>query len=410
MVQIKVDPIFKSGSSILLLLFSRIKLNSINVKKIALCTVGLALAAFLLLFLAKPAWITSVFASAKFTAATLGEKSAKSTDTKSISNIQHKAPVLVSGINFRSANRFDTELRRKYIQSLDLYKLFTELQNKTDSDSLFFRAMVLQSCQGNTQTYSGDSVDVRHQRMIDSFKGKHLEQRRALLADSKPHNVLEKCKTFPTSITETDVNNAFKLAAGAGDPRSQLADVFNTILNNGVKVTPAELAGLFPDAAIQNSPMPVVPIGPSKEQLEQIKTALATRDPSQILFAGPLLTAMYSEYTLEFGGSNGKAIRHDDQLWVSVACHFGDGCDVNNPRVVDNCIRRDWCDVGSYDQMLQRYVIPQEKWDQFQRDRHTLITAIENKDWSLLREVRGPMTNASGTYLLLTPPRFRFRF
>ncbi len=69
------------------------------------------------------------------------------------------------------------------------------------------------------------------------------------------------------------------------------------------------------------------------------------------------------------------------------------------------------CDVVSYDDKLQKYLIPAADWARFQEYRDTLIRAIDTQDWSLLRESRGPRTNTSGTMFSpqMKTPKFMLR-
>ncbi|MBL8525774.1 MAG: hypothetical protein JNN20_18995, partial [Betaproteobacteria bacterium] len=131
-----------------------------------------------------------------------------------------------------------------------------------------------------------------------------------------------------------------------------------------------------------------------------------------ILVAGPLLMAMYKNYELKFGDGEGlRGINHYS-LWKSVACHYAGGCGIDSMFVVEDCIINARCDVASYEDNLQKYLLSPADWLRFQEYRDILIKAIDTQDWSLLRESRGPVSNTMRSALTpqMNSPKFRLRF
>jgi hypothetical protein len=381
-------------------------------KYLVLATAGVTLAVALVFWKISPLF-SNDSKTDKNTSIRLSKSSQDSAghNDKSAIDLPKKIQTVKQSPQFRTANPFDTSLRRKFIQSTDLFALFTELQNALDPDSLFFRAVILDTCKGWGKTYKGPSLEALEKRIVDGMKGEFLEQRRAIVAERKPFGQLSLCRDFPEAITATDVDKAFKLAADGGDIRGQLVGLHKAIVMSGAPLSATEAAKIIPAEFLSDTQSVIVPKGPTVAQIEILKNALASKDPTQILFAGPLLTTKYSDYALQFGINDGLAQRYEPLLWKSVACHYGAGCDANSADIQYSCATDGQCNVGSYDQWLQRYVVVEPKaWEQFQANRQTLITAIDTNNWALLREFRGPNPNTSGGYIVPNPPRYKFRF
>jgi hypothetical protein len=140
-----------------------------------------------------------------------------------------------------------------------------------------------------------------------------------------------------------------------------------------------------------------------------LKGALASKDPTLILAAGPLLTARYLEYELRL--PDGKGIEISDySIWKSVACHYAGGCGIDSPFVKLDCAMHGRCDVSTYDELTQKYQLTEEKWQKFLEYRALLIRAIDSQDWTILNESRGRTTNLFHNMISTqSSPRFRLR-
>jgi hypothetical protein len=310
----------------------------------------------------------------------------------------------------RPPKPYETPLYRQFLDSKDFYALYRALDGRTDGEALFYRASLLERCKGWDATYAGPSKAERAQKYMNSMTGAFRDLRREIYAErSKGHVTQDSCRSFPGPISTQQIDDAYRAAAEAGDPRGKLVQLHQALVNRaggGEQVTAVGVP--FSGTTSMNM---LTPDQLSEAEASQLKAALASQDPAQILVAGPLLTATYKNYELKFGDGEGLRGIHDSFLWKSVACHYAGGCGVDSVPVVEDCIINARCDVTSYDDKLQKYVVSATDWARFQAYRDTLIKAIDTQDWSLLKESRGPRSNTSGSSISpqMNSPRFMLR-
>ncbi|MBL8523652.1 MAG: hypothetical protein JNN20_08185, partial [Betaproteobacteria bacterium] len=231
---------------------------------------------------------------------------------------------LIAADSARMPRPHETPLHRQFVDSKDFYALYRSLDGRTDGDALFFRASLLERCKGYDSTFTGPSKIERAKAYVASLTGAFRELRRDIyleLAERKTGT--DSCHRFAGPITQAQIEEAYREAAEAGDPRGKLVQLHRALVRRAGASDPAEMI---------DSPFPSVTILTSDQLTEAeaalLKSALASQDPAQILVAGPLLMAMYKNYELKFGDGEGlRGINHYS-LWKSVACHYAGGCGI----------------------------------------------------------------------------------
>ncbi len=319
-------------------------------------------------------------------------------------------------------------LRQKVRESTDFFAIYNELSLLQSAESKFLSATILDFCQGSGKTRKGPSVEERLRLVNAQMTGKYINQRQALFASGMQRSATVLCRDFPMAITPKMIEAAFDAAAEAGDIHGKLNRIRTALVakatdqrDPNAPLSAADLAIVrqLDPKATEDSIASFVSMsvskatGPTPEQVEVLREALWSKDPTQILFAGPVLTALYNDYELKFRGTETDDRTPSVMLWTSIACYFGDGCDANNALVQRECIEHARCDVGSYDQLLQRYhLVTEAEWAVFQKEREFFIAVIESQNWARLQEARGKVSKPMGSMNPPTPwpPRFRFRF
>jgi hypothetical protein len=312
-------------------------------------------------------------------------------------------------VTTRPALPSQTETYRQFVESRDFFPLYNALGLRTDAEAKFYRATILERCKGYGQTYRGESIDLRLKRQLASITGPFVEQRQEIYRDWSPRSAQALCAGFPNAISDEDIDKAYGEAAAAGDPRAKLSALRDQIMSSAPTQT-KPVHGLPFDGT--GSYQFIEPRAPTEAQANALKEALASKDPTQILYAGPLLTGQYAEYELKFGDGDGRVGIYHGFLWQSVACHYAGGCGQDSFEVRLNCAMHARCDALSYDDMVQRYHLTADDWLRFQEYRRILIRAIDEQNWALLMESRGPATNRFRHAFSphQTAPRFSLRF
>lgn len=321
-----------------------------------------------------------------------------------------------SGVRIESSSSGSTSARhevsplhREFRQTKDYFSFFKSLEGRTDPESLFYKASVLDRCRRWANSPTADTTDQRIKKFNASVTGPYKDIRQAINAKLLAEAPVSRCANFKSAISEAEVDAAYDAAAKAGDIRGQLDRLHRTLLSGAESTkVPAQGVPFTPDAKVDQ----VLPAGPSEADVALLKQALASKDPVQIEAAGPLLSAKYRDYELKFGDGNGLVGIPDYFLWRSVACHYAGGCGSDSYFFQQNCAVNGRCDVSSFDEQLQRYIFNEADWRNFQLYRATLINAIDTQDWSLLQERRGPRTNTWGNQIVTgnRSPRFNLRY
>ncbi len=300
---------------------------------------------------------------------------------------------------------YDTMLRQQFNESKDYYLLYQSLSTRSDPEAMFYLASILDRCKGWGITYKGPTNAEILKGNNDQMLGAYVDLRRALRAQRTARASQVLCANFPNVKTELDVDTAYKRAAEAGDIRGKLDQLHQSLVANATRES-LPVNGL--PFATSGTLDRITPKGPTDAEVDLLKSALASKDPTQIKFAGPLLTAGYSDYELKFGDGKGLQGVHANLLWDSIACHYSGGCGVDSQELQIDCIVNQRCDVSTYDELLQKYLVKPENWGKFQQYRATLINAIDNQNWSLLQESRGASSNTFINQINAAPSKPRF--
>lgn len=298
------------------------------------------------------------------------------------------------------APSLSSALRKRLAESTDLFAMYNELLAMQSVESKFLSARVLDFCAGFGKSYKGKSVEEYLRWANDQMKGKYIIQRQALLASQMSKSPILLCRDFPSPITSKMVEAAYDSAAEAGDIHGKLNQIRANLIEKATEKRDPNAPLSEADVAIVRQAAPNAPTGlpvsivsmsvanasgPTPEQVDVLRAALWSKDPTQILFAGPVLTALYNDYELKFRGGETEDRTPSAMLWTSIACYFGNGYDANNLLVQRECVENARCDVGSYDQLLQRYhLVTEAEWNAFQKEREFFISVIESQNWGKL--------------------------
>jgi hypothetical protein len=139
----------------------------------------------------------------------------------------------------------------------------------------------------------------------------------------------------------------------------------------------------------------------TESQIDGLKQAIGTRDPSAMLTAGRILSNSYSDLTMRVG-PDGQVVepRAMFNAWQILACDYGYPCGDNNERVLQACAYQAHCDASSLPDYLYYYGSSPHDSQLIAQYQNILRTAIESGDWSQLNLVRGPRPPGA--------PRFQF--
>jgi hypothetical protein len=143
----------------------------------------------------------------------------------------------------------------------------------------------------------------------------------------------------------------------------------------------------------------------SESQIDGLKQAIGTRDPSAMLTAGRILSNSYSDLTMRVG-ADGQIVEPRAMLnaWQILACDYGYPCGEDNTRLQQACAYQAHCDASSLPDYLYYYGSSPHDSQLIAQYQNILRAAIETGDWSQLNLVRGPRPPGAPTFQF-GPPR-----
>lgn len=223
---------------------------------------------------------------------------------------------------------------------------------------------------------------------------KDPRQKEAMAFNLK-RRITNACRGFAGwDISETDIRDAYALAAAAGDPAAQARVIRQQMLDSGARNAdklPPEYRQLaqgqrvgFPD-----------PLDQAAQQ--QLWGALFSGDPIAIREVGEVLTASGDRQSFRFGANQIELGPHAPETWALVACEFGFECGPQNMMVSIACAERGQC-ADSYGSYLSEYGMTPDEFRVVQRNAAAIADAIRRQDYSAFQMVpgRGARVNAVG--------------
>jgi hypothetical protein len=324
----------------------------------------------------------------------------------SASTVGNSQPSFSPSASQRKLLPYETPLYRAFVESEDFYALYKSLQMRVDPESLFIRASILDRCKGWEGGSKGQLVDQQVDAFASKLTGDFKDLRKAIFAHQAKRSNAVICAKFESKISDADVSKAYEAAADAGDARAKLGALHERLLASATS-TKTSVQSTVGITSIDR----LVPNGPSEADVGLLKDALFSKDPTQILAAGNLLTAKYTDFEVRLESGRGIEGSFDLMLWRSVACHYAGGCPQDSHLYMQNCALHGRCDAATYDEQLQRYSLTAENWQRFQQNRANIIQAIDTQNWGLLNVSRGQTTNLWGRQIDTKPltPRFDLR-
>jgi hypothetical protein len=193
----------------------------------------------------------------------------------------------------------------------------------------------------------------------------------------------DKCVGFAdVSITQADLGKLLGEAAAAGDPRAKALAIEQDLWQ-------ARRAGGRDGATISDA------------QIENLKQAVATRDPEALRVAGRVLANSWSDYALRIGPDQQPVEpRAFVNAWLVLACEYGAPCGADTPRMQQACAFQGHCDAQNFPDYLYYYASTPYDSQLLVQYRSFLRQAIETGDWSQLSVVRGlPPANNRPTFV-----------
>jgi len=137
------------------------------------------------------------------------------------------------------------------------------------------------------------------------------------------------------------------------------------------------------------------------EQIENLKTIAATKDPGAMLEAGRILSNSYRDITVR-DGADGPVLesRALHNAWTLVACEYGYPCGQDNSRVQEACAYSGHCDASNLQDYLYFYAASPHDSQLMSQYEAMLRTAVETGDWSHVSFARGTRPPNTPTYIV----------
>lgn len=183
---------------------------------------------------------------------------------------------------------------------------------------------------------------------------------------------IDRCAGFDgIALTQADLNKLLQDAASAGDPRAKALTIEQEMWR--ARRQSGDSGATLSDAQIDN-----------------LKSAVASRDPEAMRVAGRVLATTWSDYALRVGPDQMPVEpRPFMNAWLVLACEYGAPCGSDTPRMLQACALQGHCDATNYPDYLYQYGSTPHESNLVSHYRGLLRQAIESGDWSQINVVRG---------------------
>lgn len=293
---------------------------------------------------------------------------------------------------------------QRFLASTDHAALLREIEGQRDVDSLYLRALIIDACNAAHPSRIKQGVEVQLKNFRDTTFGPYKEQRIALLEHMMRNGSIVKCAKFTQPLTNKDVDAAFDEASDAGSLHGSVDRIRRRLLARALPDNATVIGAPAAFAGVQFYSGP----GPTPEEAALLIRALASREPALIREAGMVLGSKYSDYEIRLPDGKGFENVPATYVWDAVACHYAGGCGPESWSTQIDCIHQSRCDVSSFMEGMQRYLLNEERYQALVRYRDQIIHIIDSGDFSQLNEARGKPQNFWKNQLpMVTPPRFR---
>jgi hypothetical protein len=269
------------------------------------------------------------------------------------------------------------------------------------------------------QRASPASADFRNARDLKAFADALVARKNQLTADERYHlaKALESC-LFANSVNEdlasysAKQRRQFAASIPAADPNAvqRLAafdavdDASRCLRFHGVKISPRDIDDLYNAAAHQGDARAQAkllaaeiqrsinsqprdengaPARISPDDLARIVSILESGDPEAILSVGGLLAQSPLKEQLRIG-PNGETPEPSAFIgaWNLVACDMGLDCGAQHRDLQQACAFASYCGAGHFEQHYQTFMASPFVYQQAQRYRALIHTAIQTRDWA----------------------------
>ena len=272
-----------------------------------------------------------------------------------------------------------------------------------------------------TPRSSSVAADFRAARDLKAFADALMARKGTLTADERFYlaRALESC-LFATSVNEdlasysAKQRRQFLATIPMGDPNAaqrvaaydNVDDATRCLRFRGTKIAPRDIDDLYADAArmgdaraqarllaaeiqrnIQSQPRDEngTPSRISPEDLARIVGILQTGDPEAVLAVGGLLSQSPLKEQLRIG-PNDEMPEPSAFLgaWNLVACDMGLDCGSQHRDLQQACAFAAYCGAGHFEQHYQTFVASPFVYQQAQRYRSLIHSAIQTHNWALV--------------------------
>jgi hypothetical protein len=173
------------------------------------------------------------------------------------------------------------------------------------------------------------------------------------------------------TMAQADLNKMLTDAANLGDPKARALAIEMEVN--------ASRRGRWDSGTLTDA------------QIDGLRQAIGTRDPTAMVTAGRILSTPHSDLTTRLG-ADGAVVepRAMFNAWQILACDYGYPCGEDNTRLLQACAYQSHCDASSLPDYLHYYASSPHDSQLIAQYQAILRTAIETGDWSRLNLVRGP--------------------
>jgi hypothetical protein len=301
------------------------------------------------------------------------DRSATGTDSAQATPRRLTASFPLPAARATQATLLPTTVASEFRSSRDL-KAFADAlaarKSTLNADERFHLAKALESC------LFANSIN----EDLASYSAKQRRQFLASIPAADPNASLRvaafdnvddtaRCLRFRGSkISPSDIDDLYLAAAQQGDARAQAKLLANEIQRSH-QANPRDESGNAPRIA--------------PEDLARIVAILETNDPEAMMTVGALLAQSPIKELLRVG-PNGEAPEPTAFIgaWNLVACDMGMDCGAQHRDLQQACAFASYCGAGHFEEHYQTFVASPFVFQQAQRYRALIHSAIDTRNWA----------------------------
>ncbi len=306
--------------------------------------------------------------------ATLPASTVLSINPRSASPVSH-APMMNGSHGLSAELDRATRLR-------SLYERLSSTNSTSTAEARYVLFRVLSECARRPEARGrSNSRGEQRKAFADSIPDANPDKQRRLALFDELASRCEGLEDLTSS--EQELNGMLAEAARAGDPKARAHLVALEILRTAKG-----------------------PEGPSitDEQLQTLREAIRSGDPSAVVIAGTALSNAFRDLVIEIGPQHdemdGRAAR---EAWRMLGCEYGLECGPGNRELQAACAHSGLCGATSLADFLFYYQVSPHQAQLIDSYRQQFRRAADGNDWGDIRFSRRP--NPNGGRTLFAVPR-----